>query len=41
MGFSLTDFLTSLGGEGGSAANTAAALGLGKERTKSLQGKMV
>ena len=29
MAFSLTDFLTSLGGEGGSAANTAAALGLG------------
>ena len=29
MGFSLTDFLASLGGEGGSAANTAAALGLG------------
>ncbi len=29
MGFSLTDFLTSLGGEGGTAANTAAALGLG------------
>tara|TARA_R100001198_G_scaffold57116_1_gene32672 strand:+ start:477 stop:1337 length:861 start_codon:yes stop_codon:yes gene_type:complete len=29
MGFSLTDFLTSFGGEGGSAANTAAALGLG------------
>jgi hypothetical protein len=29
MGFSLTDFLASLGGEGGTAANTAAALGLG------------
>ena len=28
MGFSLTDFLTSLGGEGGDAVNTAAALGL-------------
>ena len=29
MAFSLTDFLASLGGEGGTAANTAAALGLG------------
>ena len=29
MSFSLTDFLTSLGGKGGTAANTAAALGLG------------
>jgi hypothetical protein len=29
MGFSLTDFLASLGGEGGTALNTAAALGLG------------
>jgi hypothetical protein len=29
MSFSLTDFLASLGGEGGTAANTAAALGLG------------
>jgi len=29
MPFSLTDFLASLGGEGGTAANTAAALGLG------------
>ena len=31
MPFSLTDFLASLGGEGGTAANTAAALGLGTE----------
>ena len=29
MGFSLTDFLADLGGEAGSAANSAAALGLG------------